>query len=134
VHQLAEIIATQIPSIGHVYEKLPDRAPVDNEVLLPMTKAKIIDDTNGKLKVRFSITAQHLFRRTEMDSALTRAYTYVMPWLLMLSAWTNQTLGGLSIAIYMSDLGLSQVVQSGQVYVALICTFDVLTEFNIVLN
>lgn len=134
VHELATIIQTQIPSIGHVYEKLPDRPPTDNEVLLPMTKARIVDDTNGKLKVRFTIACQHLFRRTEMDVSITRAYTYVMPWLLMLSAWTNQTLGGLSIAVYMSEVGVSQVVNSGQAYVALVVNFDVLTEFNIPLT
>lgn len=134
MHQLATIIQTQIPSIDFVYEKMPDRAPTDNQVLLPMVKAKVVDDTNGKLKVRFTIASQHLFRRTEMDTALTRAYAYVMPWLFMLSAWTNQTLSGLSIAVYMSDLGVTQLVVSGQAYVALVVNFDVLTEFNIVLN
>lgn len=134
MHVIAQTIATQIPSIGHVYEKLPDRPPTDNEVLLPMVKAKIVDDTNGKLKVRFTITAQHLFRRGQIDNGLTRAYTYVMPWLQMLSAWTNQTLSGLAIAMYTSDLAVTQIVDNGQAYVALVVNFDVLTEFNLVLT
>lgn len=134
IHVLAQTIATEIPSIKKVYEKMPDLAPTDNEVLLPLVKAKIVDDTNGKLKVRFTIIAQHLFRRAQGDVAITRAYTYIMPWLQMLSAWTNQTLSGLAIAIYMSDVGVTQLVEAGQAYVALVVNFDVLTEFNIVLT
>ena len=134
VHQLAQIIRTEIPSIAYVYEKMPDRAPTDNQVLLPVVKLKIVDDTNGKLKVRISIGARHLFRRTEIDMGLTKAYTYVVPWLRMLAAWTNQTLSGLAIAVYMSDLGITQIVESGQVFIALAVNFDVLTEFNIDLS
>lgn len=129
--QIATIIQNEIPSIDYVYTKVPDRAPTNNQVIVPMIKAKVVDDTNAKLKVRFTFGVRHLFRRTEFADGITQAYSYIIPWLKMLSAWPNLTLGGLAIATYISDLAVTQIVESGQPYVALAVNFDVLTEFNI---
>lgn len=134
VHQLALYIQQQIPSIAQVYEELPDRNPMHNSVILPLGKTKVLSDTNGKLKVSFQINMRHLFRRKEMDANIAEAYTYVMPWLLMLSAWENQTLGGLAMEVNPSDLQVMQASESGQAYVALAVNFDVVTEFNIPLT
>lgn len=134
IHQLAVSIQTQIPSIAQVYEQLPDRNPMHNSVILPLGRSKILSDTNGKLKVNFTITMRHLFRRKEMDANISEAYTYVMPWLQFLAAWENQTLGGLAIEVNPSDLQVVQVAESGQAYVALAVNFDVVTEFNIPLT
>jgi hypothetical protein len=131
IHQIAQIIRTEIPSIENVYEAVPDRAPSDNQVLLPLIKIKPLDDTNGKLKVLISIGARHVFRRRELDAGITQVYTYIMPWLRMLSAWNNDTLGGLSIKVTTTDLAVTRIIESGQVYIALAVNFDVLTEFNI---
>lgn len=131
IHELALIIASEIPSIAHVYEEMPDRAPMDNSVLLPMTRIKVLDDTNGKMKILMTIGARHLFRRREFDLAIQQAYSYIMPWLQMLDAWPNQTLGGLVIEVNPHDVQVTKVMESGQVFVALATAFDVLTEFNI---
>jgi hypothetical protein len=133
-HAIAILIITQIPSIGTVYEKLPDRPPADNSVILPMTRGKVMDETNGKVKIRLTYSMNHLFRRTSLPDDMLRAYTYVMPWLRFLAAWTNQGLGGLAISVSATDLGITQRVESGQPYLALVVNFDVLTEFNIPLT
>lgn len=131
ISQIAQTIRTQIPSIEYVWEKTPDRAPSDNQVLLPLLKIKQIDDTNGKLKIILTIGARHLFRRQELDAGITRAYTYIMPWLRLLAAWPNATAGGLAIKITTTDLAITRIIESGQVYIAVATNFEVLTEFNI---
>lgn len=131
VHQIALNIQRQIPSIGKVWEAVPDRAPSDNQVLLPVLKVKQLGDTNGKLKVLITVGARHVFRRQELDAGIARAYTYVMPWLQMLAAWNNATLGGLAIDVTTTDLVIARIIESGQVYPAVATNFNVLTEFNI---
>lgn len=134
LHQLAVNIKSQIPSIEYIWEKPPDRAPSDNQVLLPILKIKILDDTNGKVKIRMTIGARHVFRRREFDAGLGQAYTYIMPWLLMLSAWSNDTLGGLTMKVDPTDLAISRLAEGGQIFIALAVNFDILTEFNIDLS
>lgn len=133
-HQLATLIFTQIPSIAHVYEQLPDRPPGDNTIILPMTRGKVIGDTNGKMKVQFTFSMRHLFRRKNMQDNITSAYSYVTPWLNFLSAWPNQNLGGLAIEVSATDIAITQLSESGQAMVALVINFNVLTEFNIPLT
>lgn len=134
IHQIAITIQAQIPSISFVYEDYPDRAPNDNTVILPLTKYKILDDTNGKMKMMLQITAKHLFRRKQMSDNIKQAYTYINPWMLCLSAWPNQTLGGYAMEINIKEGGVSQVAEAGQSMVALVTTFEVVTEFNIPLT
>lgn len=134
IHQIAITIQAQIPSISHVYEEYPDRAPNDNTVILPLTKFKVLDDSNGKLKVVFVITAKHLFRRKQMSDNITQAYSYVNPWLLCISAWPNQGLGGNAIQLTIKEGGVQQMAEAGQAMVGLVVSFEVLAEFNIPLT
>ena len=127
-------IQMQIPSIAYVYLSIPDRPVMDNSVMLPMTRARVLDDTNGKLKVDLTFSATHVFRRSESADNIARAYTYVMPWLNMLNAWPNQSLGGLAIEVNTSDVKVTKLIESGQVVMALVTTIDVVTEVNIVLS
>src|SRR5258708_1138162 len=75
-HAIALLITTQIPSINHIYEKLIDRPPGDNTMVLRFFKGKVLSETNGKTKIRLTYTAQHLFRRAEIDASFSRAYSY----------------------------------------------------------
>lgn len=130
-HEIAIMVQQQIPSITTVYEKLPDRSPTDNSVILPMIRAKVLGDTNGKMKIRFTFSMRHLFRRKSMPDNIASAYSYLMPWMNFLSAWPNQTLNGLAIEVTATDISITQLMESGQPMVALMVNFDVLTEFNI---
>jgi hypothetical protein len=134
VHQIALFIAAQIPSVGHVYEDLPDRAPTDNSVIIPLLRGRVLSDTNGKLKVQLQFSLRHLFRRKNMPDNIATAYTYVVPWLMLLSAWPNQNLNGRAIEVDASDLTITQMSESGQPMVALVVNFYVVTEFNIPLT
>lgn len=134
VTALSNDVVAQIPAVGPIYPYLPDRPPGDNTVIIPLLRAKIESDTNGKLKVRLHFAMRHLFRRAEMSDTIKRAYTFVRPWLLLLSAWANQNLNGLAIQVDVSDLTIIQVSQSAQPMIALAINFEVLTEFNIVLT
>lgn len=130
IHQIALTIQAQIPSIAYVYEDMPDRAPMDNTVLIPLSKSKVLSDTNGKIKVKHIFGVRHVFRRKQYSSNVVSAYSYVLPWLKMLAAWPNQNLSGLAISVTTTDLMVTQVAESGQPMVALVVNFEVLTEFN----
>lgn len=131
IHNIAVIIKTGIPSITTVYEDMPDRAPVDNSVVLPLTDATPIDETNGKLQVKVNIGGKHLFRRKEMSANIVQAYSYLQPWMFLLAAWPNQDLGGLARSITMSKIRVTQAGEAGTPFLALAIDFTVLTEFNI---
>lgn len=131
-HEIAVLVAAQIPSISRVYETLPDRPPDDNSVVLAMTRARVRDaETNGKIKITFVFSIRHMFRRTSMSANVTSAYSYLVPWMNMLAAWPNQGLGGLAISVGTTDVMITQMMQSGQPMVALVINAEVLTEFNI---
>jgi hypothetical protein len=99
-----------------------------------MVHGKVLGDTNGKLKVQLTYGMTHVFRRANMSDALTRAYTYVTPWLNFLAAWPNQNLGGLAMEVNATDLTFAQRTESGQAMVGLVISFQVVTEFNIPLS
>lgn len=135
VHQIALFIQAQIPSIAHVYEQATDISPVDNSVLLPLVEIKVTDaETTGKLKLHFTFQAFHVFRRKQLSDNILLAYTYISPWLKLLSAWPNQNLGGLAQEVDASKLKVTQMASSGQPMYALTVIFDVVTEFNIILS
>lgn len=134
VHQIALLIQAQIPSVAHVYEKFPDGPPQDNSVIIPLVSGKVVDETNGKLKLRFTFAVLHIFRRSKLPDNIGRAYTYVAPWLKLLSAWPNQNLGGLAREVDATNLMVTQRAEAAQAVVALSVNFDVVTEFNIPLS
>lgn len=131
IHELAVIIQTGIPSIQTVYEDMPDRAPIDNSVVLPLTDAEPKDETNGKMVVKLVIGGKHLFRRKEMSANIQQAYSYLFPWLQLLSAWPNQDLGGLARSITTTKVRVTQAGEAGTPFLALAVDFTVLTEFNV---
>ena len=134
VQALSNIVATQIPAVGYIYQTMPDRPPADDAVIMPLMQAQIIDDTSGKLTIKLSFAMRHLFRRTNLADDIARAYTYIMPWLFVLSAWTNQSVSGLALKVNPKIIKVIQVTQAGQAMVALAIDFDVITEFNIVVT
>jgi len=134
VSNLTTFINAQIPTVGFIYPTLPDRPPADDAVVLPLMKAAIVTETNGKLKISLSFALRHLFRRTNLADDIARAYTYIVPWLNVLGAWQNQTLSGLAMEVDSKDLVVTQVTMAGQVLVALAINLNVITEINIVLN
>jgi hypothetical protein len=131
IHAMALLVATQIPSVAHIYEQVPDRSPGDNTVIFQLTKGRVVDETGGKVRFQFTFSMTHVFRRTAIADNIARAYTYVMPWIRFLFAWPNQNLGGLAIEVNATDLSIMQLAESGHPMVALIVNFFVLTEFNI---
>jgi hypothetical protein len=131
VHQIALFISAQIPAVGHVYEDLPDRSPVDNSVIIPLIRGKVVPPPEGKFRIRLQFSLRHLFRRKNMPENIAQAYTFVVPWLKLLSAWKNQDLNGLAIEVDADELSVTQMSESGQPMVALVVNFFVVTEFNI---
>ncbi len=134
VHEISTIIQTQIPSIAHIYEKLPDRQPLDNSVLIPLRKFTNLQESNGRQKVRLTFGVRHVFRKGKIEESLSAAYSYLMPWLLVLASWSTQNLNGKAITTTATDGGISQVLESGQLMIALVINVDVITEYLIPLS
>lgn len=133
-HQIALNVQAQIPSIQYVYERIPDKPPGDNSVTLRLVDGSDIDETSGKIQIKMTFRATHVFRRANIGDSYARAYTYITPWLKMLAAWQNQGLGGLSRSVTTKKFNVMQVPASGQAVVALLIDFQVHTEFNIPLT
>lgn len=131
VQQIATIIENQIAGVDRVYVNIPDGPPEDNSVIIPLTNFEILDETNGRLSVRLTFGMRHLIRRKSMDEAITNCYSYIMPYFQCFSAWVNQDLGGLARLMTIKNGGVTQFIEAGQVFLALIINLQVLTEFNI---
>ena len=133
-HQIALFVKAQIPSVGYVWEEVPDRPPQDNTVMLPITQVRILSDTNGKVKLGIDYSITHVFRRAESYDTIRRAYTYMMPWVQFVTAWMNQNLNGLAISVDGHDVQVTKLMVSGEVVIAVVTRIAVITEFNIVLT
>lgn len=100
-------LAQQIQGIGNTYHQVPDGPPEDNSVLFPFKRMEVnADATNGKLVLTLHYEIIHVFRRARLQDALAALYPYLVPWLTVLTAWSNQTLGGIAQNL---DLGEMQV-------------------------
>ncbi len=131
VAAIANLIATQVQGVSVVYQKVPDSAPEDGSVLIPLTGFRIVEDTNGKLKVRLGFGIRHFIVRGELPDNIQTAYSYLVPYLQVFSSWANQTLGGLAREMTPSAGGVTQFVENGQAFVALILNLDVIVDLNI---
>lgn len=96
-----------------------------------MTRMKLLHNYSGKVQYSLTFTMWHMFRRKKMSDNVATAYTYVTPWLKFLEAFPNQTLGGLAEEVTATDLAVTQKVDSGQPFVVLMVTFNVVTTINI---
>jgi hypothetical protein len=128
---LANIARNQISGISYVYEQPPDGPPDDMSVLIPLNSYKILDDTNGKLYISMIFGIRLMIRRGVFSENIMTAYSYVRPFLQAYAAWGNQTLGGLSTSVCPKSGGVTQMIEAGQPFAALITNVEVLTEYNI---
>jgi len=132
--QLAAILTEQI-GVSRVYTEAPDGPPENNSAVIPPPSFKVIDDTNGKLRLKLSFPIKHMIRRAKMSDSLTTAQQYYLPYLQAFSAWRNQGLydgtKNLAREVTPTSGGLVQIVESGQVYIAFTVNVDVTTDLNI---
>lgn len=133
VHQLA-LVCQQIDGISQVYEHEPESAPEDGSVMIPLKKFKIEGDTNGKLYLKLQFSVMYCKRRVRGVQDIPLIYQYVLPFLLALSSWANQTLSGDAMQVSVTEGGVTQLVYAGQTLRALVTNVEVLTEYNIPLT
>lgn len=131
---LAQIIKNQVAGVSTVYEQPPDGPPEDGSVLLPLANFKVLDDTNGRLKIQLTIATRHFIRRGSWSENVLAAYSYFVPYIQAFAQWSNQDLGGLAQEINLSNGGVTQYVQAGQVFCALLININVVLLFNIPTN
>ena len=131
VNEIATIIENNITGIDRIYQTIPDGPPEDNSVLIPLTQFEVLDETSGKAGARLTFGIRHMIRRKDMGEALTACYSYIMPYFLTFSAWSNQSLNGKARLLTIEKGGVTQFIEAGQVFLALIINLQVFTEFNI---
>lgn len=140
VQQLA-IVAQQIQGItsDNCFIEPPDQAVPDNSVLFPLREWQILDDTNGKFYVKMTFEVLHLFVRQDLSLQLPNLYALVPAWHTVLTAASNNSLGGLAITIGLASVGgqagkpgtVRSIRWGGAEYLGISNTLFVLTEFNI---
>lgn len=130
IHELALVIQDQIGGIGRIYELPPDGPPEHNSIQFPF-QMSVDDETVGKLRVTLSFDIHHHFRRVRFSDDYALAQTYIIPWVLCLATWENQTLNGLAYALHPGKVRVIQMVTSQTPYVSVVSHLDVETELNI---
>lgn len=122
-------VAAQVTGIGTVYTDPPEGPPEDNSVLFPVKEWNLVDWTDGTVQVAFTIDVTHVFRRERFQDDMAQAQTFIAPWLFALTDLSNTDLNG---AATLTDVGKGRFIQyshAGQVYLALVHTVTVTTEF-----
>lgn len=130
IHALATIVQNQVGGVGRIYEDPPEGPPEDNSVLFPYQIAAE-NSTTGKLRLKFRFDITHVFRRVRFNDAYHRAQSYVLPWVMTLSSWTNQSLGGRTLGIFPGEVHVRQIMTEQMPYVAVISRVEVFKEINI---
>lgn len=131
IHAVAELIRNNIAGVSVVYEQPPDGPPEDGSVVLPLASYKIVDDTNGRLTIDFVIAVKHFVVRGSYPENVMAAYSYMVPYFQVFASWANANLGGLVQDMTPTNGGVTQLVQAGQVFVALLTNVTIRTEFLI---
>ena len=131
---LAAILTGEI-GVTRVYTEMPDGPPENNSAVIPPPSFKLIDDTNGKLRIKLTFPIKHLIRRAKLADSLNAAQQYYLPYLQAFSAWHNQQLYNgsvpLSREVTPTTGGIVQLVESGQVFIAMTVNIDVVVDLNI---
>lgn len=130
VHQLATYINTEITGINKVYEQDPDGSPLDNTVTIPLVKFEVKECTFGKMEVTLKFSVIHWFRRGVLGTGITKCYSFLMPYLQVLTAWSQNDINNLARQITVTDGGVTQISYSSEPHVGLVINIDVCTEYN----
>lgn len=126
------VVAQQIAGIGMCYPEVPDAPPEDNSVLFAPKAVRVNDDqTNAKLDLHLEIDLIHLFRRKRLQDNLFSIYAVLPAWLTVLTAWSNQTLGGLAQSVNVTQMEIAPYDHGQQRFLALVVTLDIRTLQNI---
>ena len=127
------VVCSQIENIGQVYTQVPDQAPEDNSVLMAPTEIVVQDNmTNAKLVLDIKLDLYHLFARARLQDNLASIFAAIPAWLTVMTAWSNQTLGGLSQNLNLTDMKIAPYKHANQVYLALIQTVQVRVVWNMI--
>lgn len=122
-------VAAQVQGIGTIYTEVPEQTPQDNSVMFPVKSWKVVDWTDGTAQIEWTIDVIHIFVMSRFQDDLSRAQTFIAPWLYALSSLTNTTLAGAAVVTEVQGGQFIQYVHSGQPYLALVSTVRVVTEY-----
>ena len=125
-------VAQQISGMGRIYTEPPEGPPESNSVMIALKTWTVVEETNAKIRVMLSFDIYHVFRRNRLADTLTAARSFVFPWLLALSAWSNQSLNGLSRTVSPKSGSLQSMTYAQQDYIAVYNSVMIDTEFNII--
>lgn len=128
-------VCSQIENIGNIYLQVPDQPPEDNSVLMAPTEIVVQDNmTNAKLVLNIKIELLHLFSRASLTDNLASIFAAIPAWLQVMTAWSNQTLGGISQNLNLTNQKIAPYHHANQTYLALIQTVSVRVVWNMILD
>lgn len=131
---IGSIATSQITGIVRVYTNEPDGPPENGSLIVGSPRWEVLDDTNGKLKVRLTFPLRMCFRRKGNGEDIVAAESYTLPFILAYSSWVNQFLDSDAMLVEVKDGGTVQFNYADQMMRALLVNVSVLTEFNIPLS
>jgi hypothetical protein len=125
-------VAQQISGLGAIYPTVPDAPPEDKSVVFAPRSVTVDDDeTNAKLVLHVELDLLHLFVRARLQDNLASVLAALPAWLTVLTAWSNQELGGLAESVDLRRLAIAPYVHAQQNYLSLVATLDIRVVWNI---
>lgn len=127
------LVAQQVPGIDPTLTvPTPPPGPLEEGmVLFPLTRWAVESATNGRLRLRLTFNALHIFAMRPLDEVIPDLQAYIPGWWQALSAWKNQTLGGLAISLDFSGGDIREIKHNSTEYYALTHQVEVLIQVNI---
>lgn len=127
------LVAQQIQGVdpGLCYAKPPKGQLQEGAVLFPCKGWQVESATNGRLRLRITFHALHLFRLRALDEVIPDIQTYIPAWWTVLGAWHNQTLGGRAISFDFTGGDIQLIKHNGTDFYALQHTLSVLVQFRV---
>ncbi len=104
----------------------------DGSVIFPLKSFAVDSATSGKLRIKLTFTALHLFRKRPLDEVIPVIQSYIPAWWTVLADWKNNTLGGLAITFSFTQGEVGTIKHNNTDFYALKHTLEVLVNFNVV--
>lgn len=133
---LGNTIQTQVNNPAIFYQSPPDGAPDDNSFLVAFTGFRFLNKEMGTTlaNVALQFKLAHFVRQSNFADNVAFLQQLYMPYMLVLSAWYNQNLGGLSLTVTPQKGAIVQVPYSNETRVALIIDLEVVIQYTIPLS
>jgi len=124
------LLTQQIQGIAQTFPQVPDGPPPDNSVVYVLRNIGLTTPEDGKIRWDMEYEIVHLFQRTNLSTVLATAYSYIGPWVNVLSCLQNSDLNGTVQETYPLNVTLQSYSFANMPYIAIVTIVHIITDIN----